>query len=359
MERVPVPSGRPIVAKIGSSSLVGASGGIDEARLVSFVSQVEALRHGGHPVIVVTSAAIAAGLPVLGLSERPKDVASLQVAAAVGQGALMARYSAAFAEHGTVVGQVLLTKDVLANRGQYVHSRNALDQMLALGVVPIVNENDTVVVDELKWGDNDRLAAIVSHLAGAGMLVLLTDTPGLYTGDPTGDADVELLSAVRHTDAVLDEVARGGAGRFGSGGVGTKVAAARMAAWSGIPTVIGSSAEPDLLRRAVGGEDVGTWIEPHPSGLSARKLWIAFGLPARGTLTVDAGAERAIVGGGKSLLAVGVTAASGTFDAGDAVEVVTQDGRSVAKGVVRTGSADLDLVDGPLIHRDDLVVLTT
>ncbi|UCG40441.1 MAG: glutamate 5-kinase [Acidimicrobiia bacterium] len=358
MERAAVPTGRPVVAKIGSSSLVGASGGIDRERLDGFVAQVEALRAAGHPVIVVTSAAIAAGLPVLGLGERPKDVASLQVAAAVGQGALMATYSAAFAAHGTVVAQVLLTKDVLANRGQYVHSRNALEQMLALGVVPIVNENDTVVVDELRWGDNDRLAAIVSHLAGAGMLVLLTDTPGLYSGDPTSNADVELLSAVRHTDGILDEVARGGVGRFGSGGVATKVAAARMAAWSGIPTVIGSSEEPDLLERVVSGEPVGTWIEPHESGLSARKLWIAFGLPAKGTLVVDQGAERAIVQGGKSLLAVGVVSATGSFEQGEAVEVESEDGRLLAKGVVRIGSEDLDLADGPLVHRDDLVVLT-
>lgn len=358
MKRLAVPTGRPVVAKIGSSSLVGAEGGIDRRRLDGFVAQVEDLRAAGHPVIVVTSAAIAAGLPVLGLGARPKDVASLQVAAAVGQGALMATYSAAFAAHGTVVAQVLLTKDVLANRDQYVHSRNALEQMLALGVVPIVNENDTVVVDELRWGDNDRLAAIVSHLAGAGMLVLLTDTPGLYSADPASSGPVELLTAVRHTDGILDEVARGGAGRFGSGGVATKVAAARMAAWSGIPTVIGSSEETDLLRRAVAGEDVGTWIEPHESGLSARKLWIAFGLPSRGSISVDPGAERAIVEGGKSLLGVGVASASGSFGPGDAVEVESVDGRFLAKGVVRVGADDLDLLEGPLIHRDDLVVLT-
>ncbi len=357
MERTAVARGRPVVVKIGSSSIATPGGGIDSERLGGFVGQVEALWQAGHPTIVVTSGAIAAGLPVLGLDRRPRDLPSMQVAAAVGQSALMARYIEAFAGFERVVAQVLLTRDVLANRDQYVHSRVALEQMLALGVVPVVNENDTVVVDELRWGDNDRLAAIVSHLVGAAMLILLTDTEGIYSGDPNNDSAAALLSAVRHTDEILDEVARGGAGHMGSGGIATKVAAARMAAWSGIPTVIGSSRSPGFLAAAVGGEEVGTWVQPHESGLSARKLWIAFGLPASGSVTIDEGAVAALVSGGKSLLPVGVRGVTGTFSTGDAVEILDPAGALVAKGVVRAPSDRLDAVEGPLVHRDDLVVI--
>ncbi len=352
-----VAAGRPIVVKIGSSSLATPGGGVDEARLRMFVGQVGDLWERGHPTIVVTSGAIAAGLPALGLDRRPRDLPSLQVAAAVGQGALMARYSAAFGDLGRVVGQVLLTKDILANRDQYVHSRSALEQMLVLGVVPVVNENDTVVIDELRWGDNDRLSAIVSHLVGAGMLVLLTDTDGIYSGDPNSDADAALLSAVRHTDEILDRVAAGGAGQMGSGGMGTKVAAARMAAWSGIPTVIGSSRTVGFLAAAVAGEEVGTWVQPRESGLSARKLWIAFGVPATGSVTIDAGAVNALVAGGRSLLAVGVRASTGAFASGDAIEILDEAGVLVAKGVVRAGADQLAGLEGPLVHRDDLVVI--
>jgi glutamate 5-kinase len=237
--------------------------------------------------------------------------------------------------------------------------------MLGLGVVPIVNENDTVVIDELALGDNDRLAAIVSHLAGAGLLVILTDTAGLYSGDPRIDDDAELLDAVRHTDEVLDGIDRGRSGPLGSGGVATKVAAARMAAWSGVPTVIASSRETDAVERAVAGGSVGTWVDPRRSGLSARRLWIAFGLPAEGSITIDAGAVKALVGGGKSLLSAGVTEVLGGFGRGDAVEVLGPNGILVGKGRVSMGAEAVrsavgrhsSKVGGEVIHRDDLVVL--
>ncbi len=357
MERTAVAAGRPVVVKIGSSSLATPGGGVDEARLTAFVAQVEGLWRLGHPTVVVTSGAIAAGLPALGLERRPRHLPSLQVAAAVGQNSLMAKYSAAFGAFGRVVGQVLLTRDILANRDQYVHSRAALEQMFVLGVVPVVNENDTVVIDELRWGDNDRLAAIVSHLVGASLLVLLTDTEGIYSGDPTNDHAATLLKAVRHTDEILDRLARGGTGRMGSGGIATKVAAARMAAWSGIPTVICSSAQADVLAGAVAGDEVGTWIQPHPSSLSARKLWIAFGIPATAAVTIDDGAVTALVEGRRSLLPVGVESVSGTFSVGDAVEILDRAGHLVAKGVVRAASGQLSDVEGPLVHRDDLVVI--
>ncbi len=365
MRTVPEPGCR-VVVKIGSSSLTFPGGGIDESALRTAAAGVTASWAAGHPTVLVTSAAVAAGLPVLGMQERPGDLPRLQVAAAVGQVWLIEHYSAAFAELGRTAGQVLLTKDVLANREQYLHSRAALGAMLDLGIVPVVNENDTVVVDELRLGDNDRLAAIVSHLAGAGLLILLTDTHGLYSSDPRLTDDAELLTAVRHTDEILDQLSAGGKGPLGSGGVATKVAAARMAAWSGIPTVVAPAREPQVVERILAGEAVGTWIAPHPSSLSARKLWIAFGLPARGRLHVDQGAAAAVTDSGKSLLGVGIVRVEGTFGAGSAVEVVDPSGGQIAKGIVGVGSDWLDgrigvrtdEWDGVAIHRDDLVVLS-
>jgi glutamate 5-kinase len=355
----------PVVVKVGSSSLTGPDGSVSDAAITRVVDQVEGLWASARPTVLVTSAAVAAGLPAMGLSERPRDLPGLQVAAAVGQGLLMGRYSSAFGERDRVVGQVLLTRDVLAHRGQYLHAREALGRMLALGVVPIVNENDTVVVDELKLGDNDRLAAIVSHLVGAAMLVILTDTAGLYSGDPRRDDDAELLSAVRHTDAILDELHSTRGGRFGSGGVATKVAAARMAAWSGIPTVIADATVPDVALRAAAGEDVGTWIEPHEAGLTARKLWIAFGQSVAGRVVVDAGAARALIERGKSLLPVGVIEVGGRFDAGSAIEVATPDGAVIGKGLAGMAAHEVEsalgqhteVAGGAVIHRDDLVIL--
>jgi glutamate 5-kinase len=277
----------------------------------------------------------------------------------------MERYAALFQSEGMVVGQVLLTKDVLANRAQYLNARNTLERMLSLGVVPVVNENDTVVVDEFRLGGNDELAAIVSHLVSAGILVILTDTEGIYSGDPRTMDDVALLSAVHSADSALDDISAGEPGPFGSGGAATKVLAARMAAWSGIPTVIASAREPGVVARAAAGEAVGTWITPHESRLSARKLWIAFGLPAEGRLAVDAGAAAALLDGKRSLLAVGITGVVGGFGSDCAVEIAGPDGAVIGKGLVSMSAGEVELsigrhsseVGGVVVHRDDLVVL--
>jgi glutamate 5-kinase len=237
--------------------------------------------------------------------------------------------------------------------------------MFSLGVVPIVNENDTVVVDEFRLGGNDELAAIVSHLVSAGMLVILTDTAGIYSGDPRTMDDVELLSAVHSRDAALDDVSGGEPGPFGSGGAATKVLAARMAAWSGIPTVIASAREPGVVERAAAGEAVGTWITPHEERLPARKLWIAFGLPAEGRLAVDAGAAAALLDGKRSLLAVGITGVAGGFGSGSAVEITGPGGSLIGKGLVSMTAGEVEQsigrhsseVGGVVVHRDDLVVL--
>ena len=360
---IPRPGSR-LVLKVGSSSLSKPEGGIDQLALARVIQQVCSLWNAGFPTVLVSSGAVAAGIPHVG--GRPTDITGLQVAAAVGQTRLMEHYSRAFATEGRTVGQVLLTKDILGIRSQYLHARGALSHMLDKGIVPIVNENDTVAVEELKLGDNDRLAAIVSHLVSADMLIMLTDTEGLYSTDPRlGEA--ELLTAVRHTDQILDEVASGSSGPMGSGGVATKVAAARMAAWSGIPTVIAQSDEPGCIDKILAGEVVGTYVAPRDSKLTARKLWIAFGQRSEGTVTVDSGAVAALVQRGGSLLPVGVTDVQGDFAAGAAVEVLDRDKELVAKGVAAMPAAvirdtmgkrmsDLGL-DGEVIHRDQLVVL--
>ena len=365
MRRAALPRA-PIVVKIGTSSLTAGGDDVSADAIARVVGNVESAWAAGHPTVLVTSGAIAAGLPAMGLAERPGDIPGLQVAAAVGQNHLMAMYTEAFGAAGRKVGQVLLTRDVLARRDQYLHARTALERMLSLEVVPVVNENDTVVVDELRFGDNDRLAAIVSHLAGAGMLVLLTDTPGIFSGDPWMSDTVELLTAVRHTDEVLDQLRiNSSRGRFGSGGVATKVAAARMAAWSGIPTVIAAASEPDVVARAITGQEVGTWVDPRESGLSARKLWIAFGTPSEGQVQVDSGAALALEEHGRSLLPAGVSGVEGSFSGGAAVEIAHGE-RLIAKGLVAMSAVEIDRVrgkhtsvaGGEVIHRDDLVVLT-
>ncbi|HEY4607194.1 MAG TPA: glutamate 5-kinase [Acidimicrobiia bacterium] len=357
--------GMPVVVKAGSSSLVLGSGELDPVALQRTVDHVAGMWNAGHPALLVSSGAVAAGLPALNLSRKPRDVPGLQVAAAVGQGLLMERYAALFKDRGFVVGQVLLTKDLFANRNQYLHARDALQRMLSSRVVPIVNENDAIVVDELRLGDNDRLAAIVSHLVSAGILVILTDTAGIYTADPKTMDDAELLTAVHSTDIALDQLTAGKSGPFGSGGPATKIAAARMAAWSGIPTVIADAREADVVARAVAGDEVGTWVTPHRSKLPARKLWIAFGQPSEGRVMVDPGATRALLEGGKSLLAVGISSVQGDFGADAAVEVAGVDGSLIGKGRVSMTSEQVRLaigrhsseVGGVVIHRDDFVPL--
>lgn len=354
--RRPVSAGGSLVVKVGSSSLVEGGTELDEAAISRVVSEVADCWERGYPTVLVSSGAVAAGLSALGLDARPTDIASLQVAAAVGQGRLMHRYAEAFAARGMVAGQILLTRDVLAHREQYLRARQAMSRMLAGRIVPVVNENDTVVIDDLRLGDNDRLAAIVSHLVGASLLVILTDTAGLFASDPRlGEA--EFLAAVDHSDARLDEL--GGGNPLGSGGVGSKVAAARIAAFSRIPTVVASASSD--LRAITAGEDIGTWVEPRPTSLPARKLWIAFGRPAAGVVTIDDGAVAALEEGGRSLLAVGVTGVAGAFVEGDTVDVADQQGRVVGRGLARMDRERVAARVGQrrgreVIHRDELVV---
>ena len=356
--------GTPLVLKLGSSSLTRPDGAIDEGAIFRVVDQVGTLWDAGYPTVLVSSGAVAAGSPVLG--GRPTDVTGLQVAAAVGQTLLMAQYSRAFTRAGRTVGQVLITLDILSMRSQYLHARGALKRMLRAGIVPIVNENDTVAVEELKLGDNDRLAAIVSHLVAAGMLIILTDTDGLYSADPRSGHG-EPITSIGHRDPLLDRLASAPPGPMGSGGVATKIEAARMAAWSGIPTVIARSARPGVVSSIIRGEETGTYVAPGAARLSARKLWLAFGQQPDGVVEIDDGAARALIKFGSSLLPVGITDVKGEFVAGAAVEVRDARGSLVGKGLVSAGSLDIrrwmgkrsaDIGwDGEVIHRDGLVVL--
>jgi len=363
--------GRTVVVKIGSSSLTDERGAIDEGAVARVCAEIAATRATGRPVVAVTSGAIAAGLPVLGLSDRrPTDPVTLQAVSAVGQGRLMMVWDRHLASHGLVGGQVLLAPLDFAVRDQYLHARATLGRLLDLGVVPVVNENDAVADDEIRFGDNDRIAALVAHLVGADLLVLLTDIAGLLTADPRLDASASLIEEIVEVDHDMEALAGGAGTARGSGGMATKLAAAKIAAWSGVRTVIAAADRQGVVADAVAGAPgVGTVVRPRDRILPARKLWIAFAVGSSGTVVVDAGARRALEADGRSLLAAGVVGSEGRFIPGDAVEVADDVGSVFAKGIVTVGAPTLrkvagvrisDLPEGTppeVIHRDDLVVL--
>ena len=359
-----------VVVKIGTSSITDDRGEIAHAAIAKLTTEVATVRGQGHRVVVVTSGAIAAGLPALGLSgARPIDIATLQAVSAVGQSRLMAAYDAALAGHGLVAGQVLLAPLDFMHRSQYLHARDTLARLLDLGVVPVVNENDAVADDEIRYGDNDHLAALVAHLIYADVLVLLTDTGGLHDADPRLDADASLIEEIVEFDHELERMAGGKGTARGSGGMASKLQAAKMASWSGIRTVIAAADRPAVLHGAVAADaGVGTVVRPKDRRLGARKLWIAFAKPYEGVLEVDEGARRALLERGTSLLPVGVVGVTGEFEPGDAVEIADQAGTVFAKGLVRVAAAELrasagrrtgELPDGAsheVVPRDDLVL---
>jgi glutamate 5-kinase len=360
-----------VVVKVGTSSITDESGAIVEAAVEKLCGEAAALRSAGHTVVLVTSGAIAAGLPAVGITgERPRDAVTLQAVSAVGQTRLMRVYEQAFADHGVVAGQVLLDPHDFMLRQQYLHARATLEKLVELDVVPIVNENDAVADDEIRFGDNDRLAALVAHLLGADLLVLLTDAPGLLTADPRLDSSASLIEEILEVDHELEAVAGGTGTVRGSGGMASKLAAAKIAAWSGVRAVIAQASRAGVLEDVVAGRPgAGTVVQPKPRRLPARKLWIAFAVGSSGTIRVDDGARQALVERGVSLLAAGVRGVEGDFDVEDAVEIAGDDGTVFAKGLVRVDAATLaavagrrtpDMPDGlphEVVHRDDLVVL--
>ena len=361
------------VVKIGSSSLTDSSGNIDQTPIAKLCGEVAAARAQGHEIVLVTSGAVAAGMPALGLTQRPTDIGTLQAIAAVGQPRLMERFCATLAGHGLVGAQILLTPYDFIHRTQYLHARQTLRRLLDLGTVPVVNENDTVADDEIRYGDNDRLAALVAHLVNADVLLLLTDTTGLYTADPRLDEQATLIEEIVEVDAALEAVAGGTGSDRGSGGMASKLAAAKIAAWSGVRAVIAGANITGVVEASLAGgpivAGVGTVVRARPRRLSSRKLWIAFAQGAHGRLMVDDGARRALVESGRSLLPAGVRAVEGSFEVDDPVEVIGPDGRAFAKGLVRYASTTLAGLAGlktsalpegaphEVIHRDDLVML--
>ena len=360
-----------IVVKVGSSSLTRHGGGLDVARIDALVGQIAGRRASGHQVVLVSSGAIATGFPTLGLTRRPRDLATQQAAASVGQGMLVAEYSRSFAGHGLTVGQVLVTADDVIRRSHYRNAQRTLFRLLDLGVVPIVNENDTVATDEIRFGDNDRLAALVAHVVQADALVLLSDVDGLYDGPPSREG-AQLIRDVRGP-ADLDGVRVGGTGSgVGLGGMTTKVEAASIATAAGIPVLLASAGSvAEALTRA----DVGTVFHPTGERTSTRLLWLAHATAPRGRLRLDPGAVAAVVHRRLSLLPAGITGIEGAFAAGDPVDLLDENGNAVARGLVNFDAQELPGLLGrstrelarelgpayerEVVHRDDIVVLTT
>ncbi len=369
--REEVLTAKRVVLKVGSSSLTGSAGsGLDTSAVDKLVDAVAILKKRGVEVLVVSSGAIAAGLSPLGLTTRPKDLATQQAAASVGQGLLIYRYTESFARHGITASQVLITSDDVVRRSHYRNAQRTFDRLLALGVVPVINENDTVGTQEIRFGDNDRLAALVSHLVHADLLILLSDIDALYDAPPTS-ANAKQITDVRDF-ALLDDAQIGGAGNagVGSGGMVTKVEAARIATGAGIPVVLTSLAN---VSSAVSGAEIGTLFHANGVRTSSRALWLAHASLPKGKLHLDAGATAAIRDRGTSLLPAGVTKVEGDFSAGDPVDLLSPDGEVIARGLVAFDAEEIPQLLGKstkelgaslgaeyereLVHRDDLSLI--
>jgi len=364
---------RRVVVKVGSGLVTTPGEGPSSEHIGRIAADLSALVHEGREVALVTSGAIATGVARLGLTARPRSIPEKQAAAAVGQSALMWEYEQAFKKHGIPVGQVLLTGQDISDRSRYLNARNTLLALLGFGVLPVINENDTVAVDEIKVGDNDNLAALVAHLIDADLLVLLTDVDGLYTGNPRQDPSARRLETV---EAITDQIQRmvyDASARVSVGGMATKLQAGQKASASGIPMVIASGREAGLLPRLLKGEPIGTYFQPRDDRLAARKRWIAYAVPPQGRLAVDAGAKKALTERGKSLLPSGVVTVDGQFRAGEVVALTLGDEPEFARGLVSYDADEVRLILGAktadiarrlgyegvdeVVHRDNLVIL--
>ncbi len=361
------------VVKVGSSLVTDEGRGLDKAAIQLWAAQIAGLRLAGNQVILVSSGAIAEGMLRLGFTQRPTAINELQACAAVGQMGLIQSYESNFSALGLKTAQILLTHADLADRDRYLNARNTLLTLLALGVVPIINENDTVVTDEIKVGDNDTLGALVANLIDADCLVILTDQPGLYSADPRKDPNARFIHEARAGDVLLEAMAGGAGSSLGKGGMLTKVLAAKRAATSGAHTAIAWGREPDVLQRLSRGESVGTLLVSGTASLAARKQWLADHLQTRGSVVIDAGAAKALLAQGKSLLPVGVVEVKGEFARGEVISVFTDQGKECARGLTNYASGEARQITGKpsseiaailgfeegaeLIHRDNMVVL--
>ncbi len=373
MKRSELRRARVVVLKVGTSLLAPPEGGVHARRFGDLAADVAGALADGYRVALVSSGAVGLGVRRLGLARRPEAIPEKQAAAAVGQIDLCRRYERAFARHGLHVGQVLLTHAGLADRERFLNARRTLHTLLDNAVVPIINENDTVATEELRFGDNDQLAALVVNAIGADLLILLTDVDGLHDRPPQQPGAVRVRELDQVTQALLERTTGADATRLSRGGMRSKLEAARAAARFGVPTVIASGRARGVLRRVLAGDDVGTLVAPQPRALSSRKHWIAFSLRPRGALELDSGAVRALVERGRSLLPIGIVRVEGGFGVGDAVRCLGPDGGEVARGLAAYAATEVELIKGhstrripellgysngdEVIHRDDLVLL--
>lgn len=364
---------RRLVVKVGSSLVTNSGAGLDHVALANWAAQIAELKKMGREVVLVSSGAVAEGMQRLGWKKRPNAIHELQAAAAVGQMGLVQVYETCFRKHGLHTAQILLTHDDLANRKRYLNASTTLRTLLQLDVIPIINENDTVVTDEIRFGDNDTLGALVTNLIEADALVILTDQPGLFSADPRKDPAATLIQEARAGNPELEKMAGGAGSDIGRGGMLTKILAAKRAARSGAHTIIASGREQDVLVRLARGEAIGTQLITETMPIAARKQWLADHLQVRGKIVLDEGAAKALSQGGKSLLPIGVCDLSGDFERGEAVTCVDQSGREIARGLVnyasgevkkimRQSSSKIESILGyvdemELIHRDNLVLL--
>jgi glutamate 5-kinase len=362
-----------VVIKIGSSSLTMKDGGLDLSNMEKFSFEISGLVKQQIEVIVVTSGAIAAGLKYLKISSRPKDIAALQAAASVGQVELMRTYSDLFARYDLKIGQILITREDTARRTQYLNIKNTIEDLLKLKVIPIINENDSSAVEEIKFGDNDRLAALVASLTEADLLIILSDIEGLYDRNPQEDKYAKLISFVEKITPVIEKLACGIGSMYGSGGMISKIKAAKVCSFSGIAMVIAHSKTPDVLEKIVNFEKIGTFFAPQTSRkVKSVKRWIAFGTGTKGKIVIDRGAEDAVANKGKSILSVGIIKVEGKFSKGDTLKVFSVDDKLIAKGISNFSDDEISrlmgknetqiqaefgsTLCGEAIHRDSLVV---
>lgn len=362
-----------IVVKVGTSTLTYENGRLNLNRIELLVKQIADLMNQGKEMIFVSSGATAAGLVPLGFKERPKDITTRQACASVGQGILLHMYEKIFREYGHTVGQILLTKEDSSNRSRYLNLRNTLFALLKLGVVPIINENDVVAIDEYKIGDNDTLSATVASIIEADLLIILSDIEGLYTANPQSDPNAELIHTVDVITPHIYEISGGAGSNRGTGGMYTKIQAAHIAVNSGVDMVISSGEHPDSIRAVLDGQLRGTLFVGHEGKPHMKKRWMAFGSRLKGSVTVDAGCAKAVVDKGSSLLAVGIKSVEGEFSEGETISI-NYEGQEIARGIVNFSSKDLDTIKGhnsgdiadilnipvahdEVIHRDNLVVL--
>ena len=362
-----------VVIKVGSRVLTGGGDDLDPTVVRQLAGEIALVRAGGREVVLVSSGAVAAGRQILALPDRPRTIPQKQAAAAIGQPRLMRSYEEAFAAHGHRVAQVLLTREDLASRQRFLNAQATLDTLLACGVIPIINENDTVAVEEIKFGDNDNLSALVTTLAEAHLLVIMSDIDGFYSANPHCNPDARLIPLVRSITRDLEQAAGGSASTVGTGGMVTKLAAAKKSCRSGVPTIMINGRTPGSLNRALAGEEIGTFFLPAGDSLNRRKHWIAYTLKPAGRIIVDGGAREVLASQGRSLLPSGILTVEGKFERGGCVRVCGPDGREFARGIVDYSYLEIGRILGhqsreiesilgyrygdEIIHRDNLVVL--